>query len=153
MVAVTAWTEAKADRMIELYIDGMSTAAIGRAIGMSKNAVISKCHRVGLPARPSPIKGHATHAPRPTPQARQRAAQAVTAVRGDVVVVRLRAPAVTVFPMGALGSARTCQWIEGPAQGAHTAFCGHASAPGRSWCTTHTALVFPRPGAMREAAE
>ena len=150
MVAVTTWSDAKTDRMIELYIDGMSTAAIGREIGMSKNAVIRKCHRLGLPGRPSPIKGHATHAPRPTPQARKRAARAVTAP--------IYTPAPIHYPkplqiIGAIGSARTCQWIEGPAQGARTAFCGHASAPGRSWCDTHTAIVFTRPSAMREAAE
>lgn len=40
----------------ELWHEGISTAEIGRRLKISKNAVIGKAHRWGLPARPSPIR-------------------------------------------------------------------------------------------------
>ena len=36
--------------------EGHSTAEIGRRLGVSKNAVVGKAHRLDLPARPSPIR-------------------------------------------------------------------------------------------------
>ena len=50
------WTEERIERLGELWGDGLSAAKIGREIGCTKNAVISKAHRLGLSARPSPIK-------------------------------------------------------------------------------------------------
>lgn len=40
----------------KLWHEGISTAEIGRRLKISKNAVIGKAHRWGLPARPSPIR-------------------------------------------------------------------------------------------------
>lgn len=50
------WTDAMALRLRQLWHEGHSTAEIGRYLGFSKNAVISKAHRLDLPPRPSPIR-------------------------------------------------------------------------------------------------
>lgn len=50
------WTEETIARLKELWEQGLSTAEIGRQIGITKNAVVGKAHRLGLPARPSPIR-------------------------------------------------------------------------------------------------
>ena len=50
------WTDALGLRLRQLWEEGHSAAEIGRRIGFSKNAVISKAHRLDLPARPSPIR-------------------------------------------------------------------------------------------------
>ena len=39
----------------QLWAEGHSTAEIGRRIGVSKNSVVGKVHRLDLPSRPSPI--------------------------------------------------------------------------------------------------
>lgn len=45
------------NRLRTLWRDpGISTAAIGREFKLSKSAITGKAHRLGLPARPSPIK-------------------------------------------------------------------------------------------------
>src|SRR6202000_1439118 len=41
-------------RLRALWDEGLSTAEIGRRLGVSKNAVVGKAHRLGLPARLSP---------------------------------------------------------------------------------------------------
>ena len=49
------WDEKALDRLRKLWADGLSTIEIGRRLGCTKNAVIGKAHRIGLPGRPSPI--------------------------------------------------------------------------------------------------
>lgn len=55
-VAMTAeWTPERIAALIALWNEELSTAEIGRRLGITKNAVIGKVHRLGLPQRrPSP---------------------------------------------------------------------------------------------------
>jgi GcrA cell cycle regulator len=50
------WTDDTIVRLRDLWAQGLSTAEIGRRLGVSKNAVVGKAHRLNLPARPSPIR-------------------------------------------------------------------------------------------------
>ncbi|MBS0560659.1 MAG: GcrA cell cycle regulator [Proteobacteria bacterium] len=50
------WSEEVIGRLRVLWGEGHSTAEIGRRLGVSKNAVVGKAHRLDLPARPSPIR-------------------------------------------------------------------------------------------------
>lgn len=50
------WADETIIRLRELWSEGHSTAEIGRRLGVSKNAVVGKAHRLDLPARPSPIR-------------------------------------------------------------------------------------------------
>ena len=50
------WTDATVTRLRQLWADGYSTVGIGRHLGVSKNAVVGKAHRLDLPGRPSPIR-------------------------------------------------------------------------------------------------
>lgn len=50
------WTDCKIAQLRMLWPQGHSTAEIGRRIAVTKNAVVGKAHRLGLPSRPSPLK-------------------------------------------------------------------------------------------------
>ncbi|MCX8667749.1 GcrA cell cycle regulator [Acetobacteraceae bacterium B3987] len=50
------WTDELIARLKELWEQGLSTAEIGRQLSITKNAVVGKAHRLGLPPRPSPIR-------------------------------------------------------------------------------------------------
>lgn len=50
------WPLEKIDLLRSLWARGDSGAEIGRIMGISKNAVVGKAHRLRLPPRPSPIK-------------------------------------------------------------------------------------------------
>lgn len=50
------WSGEAIERLKALWAEGHSTAEIGRRMGISKNAVVGKAHRLNLPARPSPIR-------------------------------------------------------------------------------------------------
>jgi GcrA cell cycle regulator len=49
------WTPLKISALIALWNEGLSTSEIGNRLGVTKNAVIGKVHRLGLPKRNSPI--------------------------------------------------------------------------------------------------
>jgi GcrA cell cycle regulator len=50
------WNDDTIGRLRALWAEGLSTAEIGRRMGVSKNAVVGKAHRLNLAARPSPIR-------------------------------------------------------------------------------------------------
>ncbi|HEX8585216.1 MAG TPA: GcrA family cell cycle regulator [Allosphingosinicella sp.] len=68
-----SWTDERIDRLKELWTQGNTASQIAEELGgVSRNAVIGKAHRLGLQARPSPVKANepapaAAVAPPPTP--------------------------------------------------------------------------------------
>lgn len=50
------WTDSAIRLLTEQWSAGVPTAVIGLRLGITKNVVIGKAHRLGLPARKSPIK-------------------------------------------------------------------------------------------------
>lgn len=59
------WTEEAIGRLRTLWTEGHSTAEISRRLGVSKNAVVGKAHRLDLPSRPSPIRRDGPRRPAP----------------------------------------------------------------------------------------
>ena len=50
------WTPDHIKTLIALWNEGHTTSEIGARMGITKNAVVGKVHRLGLPKRGSPIK-------------------------------------------------------------------------------------------------
>ena len=63
--SANAWTEERLAQLRKLWDDGLSISQIGDALGVSRNAIAGKAHRMGLPKRPSPISKTATEAKKP----------------------------------------------------------------------------------------
>lgn len=57
------WTDDDIQRLRTLLAEGHSTAEIARRMGVSKNALVGKAHRLDLPGRPSPIRRSEAGAP------------------------------------------------------------------------------------------
>ena len=52
-----SWTEERIDRLKKMWQEGATASQIADELGgVSRNAVIGKAHRLGLEARPSPVK-------------------------------------------------------------------------------------------------
>ena len=52
-----SWTEERIERLKKMWQDGATASQIADELGgVSRNAVIGKAHRLGLEARPSPVK-------------------------------------------------------------------------------------------------
>jgi GcrA cell cycle regulator len=48
------WTDEKVKALVQLWESGQSITQIGKALGMTRNAVVGKAHRIGLAKRASP---------------------------------------------------------------------------------------------------
>ncbi|MSP00972.1 MAG: GcrA cell cycle regulator [Acetobacteraceae bacterium] len=57
------WSDEIIGQLRGLWAEGLSTAEIGRRLGVTKNAIVGKAHRLDLPARPSPIRRDPDAAP------------------------------------------------------------------------------------------
>ena len=59
-----SWTEERINRLKALWAEGATASQIAEDLGgVSRNAVIGKAHRLGLEARPSPVKPGEEKAP------------------------------------------------------------------------------------------
>ncbi len=91
------WPREKDDLPRSLWARGDSSSQIGRAMGITKNAVLGRAHRLRLPARPSPIKaGQRQYSVR-----RQGGDLARRAAAGVVIP-----PAPAATSLGAMGAPR-----------------------------------------------
>src|SRR4051812_23242717 len=132
------WTAEAIDQLRAYWAEGHSTAEIGRRMGISKNAVVGKAHRLNLDARPSPIRREAEAGERPAaqpppgggggpgppPPAPPR--RPPPPAREAVAIRRLEqpaaAPAAVVRPFQRI-STRTCCWPLGEPGTPEFRFC------------------------------
>jgi GcrA cell cycle regulator len=162
------WTEEAIATLRVLWAEGLSTAEIGRRMGISKNAVVGKAHRLNLPARPSPIRrvpGQALppRAPRTAPRpAMPRPMPMLPAARSPLGQIVGSAHAQMASPMGGqvrpvqtapapaprtapqrFGNASCC-WPIGEPGKAGFRFCGSGAIAGKPYCEEHAALAYVR---------
>jgi len=75
-----SWTDERIEQLKRLWGQGMTASQIADELGgVSRNAVIGKAHRLGLEARPSPVKGGETPSAPPAPPASAPVAEKVAA--------------------------------------------------------------------------
>ena len=162
------WPESRVQELRRLWDTGMSTAKIAFVMGVSKNGIVGKAHRLDLAGRPSPIKRgiqvtppqRAVRAPKQTlPELQESAVVAVCPapvpmVRPEVttaprpVAQPFRAPAPPVIRADAPAAPFTrsgclCQWIDGAARPWKTCDDPAVQGPeGWAWCAAHRAKVY-----------
>lgn len=106
-----SWTDERIDLLKSMWEKGMTASQIADELGgVSRNAVIGKAHRLGLKARPSPVKpGEEESAAPPPPRApaqprAQAAPKAASAAPTEVKPVNAPVPLPsTARPAGSQG--------------------------------------------------
>ncbi|QDH16659.1 GcrA family cell cycle regulator [Swingsia samuiensis] len=105
------WTDEAIARLRDLWSQGLSTAEIGRQLSITKNAVVGKAHRLGLPSRPSPIRSRKAkegETVEPTPRrkpAPRKTAKEVKAAADQTSVVSKKPSSGAEKPKEALAAA------------------------------------------------
>lgn len=152
--ARNGWTDAAVEVLKELWADGdLSAATIARRLGVTRNAVLGKVHRLGLSHRRTGPKPRAPRqpgpklpGPRPAPGSRQSGLQERPSQSAP-------APATDVGP-GLVAHLEDiprqgCHWPMGDPHAEDFRFCGRPAAVA-PYCDGHRVLAY-RPGGAKPA--
>ena len=106
------WTDDKIKKLKKLWTQGKATAEIAKNLGMSKNSIIGKVHRLNLSARPSPIKTEPVVKKKVVPKK-----------VGHIHLIDLKI--------------NTCRWPIGDPKEEDFHFCGEQTITGKPYCLAH----------------
>ncbi len=118
-----AWTAEKIKQLKKLWLKGKSTVEIGKELGISKNAVVGKVHRLELAARPSPIK---------------RETKKSTTPKQRIIKKDLKPQNITLMDL----KLNSCRWPIGDPKDDDFHFCGADSVTGKPYCAEHCKLAY-----------
>jgi GcrA cell cycle regulator len=148
------WNGDTIRRLRALWAEGHSTAEIGRRLGITKNAVVGKSRRLGLPARPPPIRrDRIEHAPPPRRlrgptlpdlQSLLRPAttqQTPTHTARAPAALPARLPAAVAVRIAPLGKDPCC-WPIGEPGTASFRLCDVPNEPGKPYCRDHCLVAY-----------
>jgi len=150
MASDNDWAEETIARLRALWDEGLSTAEIGRRMGLSKNAIVGKVHRLHLSPRPSPIlpKGSGS---RPSKHRRIRkdgpslpplrsVADGTTPLPPPTPIPAPAKPAAPVFVRRV--SRDPCCWPIGEPGTRGFRYCDDPAKPGKPYCAEHAEAAY-----------
>ncbi len=154
------WNDDTIARIRTLWAEGHSTAEIGRRMGVTKNAIVGKAHRLILPPRPSPIRRNPGEGHSPRPVAAKRASgPTLPSLEAAAPASR---PLPTARPMPVLrtvpaqprpaGRVSACCWPLGEPGTPTFRFCGDSAMQAKPYCAEHAALAYVKVRDRREGA-
>lgn len=123
------WTDEQVEELKRLWNEGLTTGDIGKALGVSKNAVVGKAHRLGLNSRPSPIRRDDDETAAPELPLK------------PVKTEKVKKPAEKLFTVNDLTHS-SCRWPVGDPKDADFHFCGKEALPDKPYCAEHAAIAY-----------
>ena len=160
--AAMAWTEKMVEDLKIMWKQGLTTGEIGKRLGVSKNSIVGKVHRLQLDARPSPIKKkdeeQENAAVAATAETKPAAVKAKTEKKTEP---REEKPAAAPQPVAEKPAVvrkniagdvkltdldnHTCRWPIGDPKDENFHFCGKKVRIGQTYCEEHAALAYVKP--------
>jgi GcrA cell cycle regulator len=162
---MSEWTSEMIERLRILWDEGHSTQQIANRMGVSKNSIVGKAHRLDLVSRPSPILERGSGA-KPKRQV----------IRGGIVAGSTLPPlsSASLRPIAVRPIAlpkhepevvrftrklTPCCWPIGTPGTRNFHFCDAASVPSKPYCVEHARIAYvkrpvterhftPQPGAL-----
>ena len=124
MTSKNIWNDTKLKELEDLWKQGHPISKIGEILGVSRNSVAGKAHRMGLPKRTSPISS------------KKKLSDQKYDEKNDKNIplkIKLR---------GVQWSRTKCCWPEGDPKQNDFKFCGQDIFPGRPYCDKHSLLAY-----------
>ena len=118
-----SWTEERLEKLRALWDKGLSISSIGEELGVTRNAIAGKAHRLGLKKRQSPI------AKKKAP-AKEVAVQVPEDLPLRLALRRLN------------WSRSKCVWPTGDPKHTDFNFCGQPILAGKPYCAEHCNEAF-----------
>ena len=120
------WDDQKLEKLKKLWDQGLPITKIGIEIGVSRNAIAGKAHRMGLPKRNSPISKSGD------PRKNQ-----VASLNENLKQLPLK-----ILLRDVEWSRNRCCWPIGDPKLPGFEFCGTSIVPGRPYCEEHSNLAY-----------
>ena len=169
-----AWTDEMVDELTKMWGKGLTTNEIAKALGVSKNSVVGKVHRLNLDARPSPIKKKEEEKPNkaknsplkekisskapvqsePSKEVKKSHAspkkeEEKPATEESVQIESKLSPNPTFHKNTCIKLAdldsHTCRWPIGDPRDDNFCFCGRHVKSGQTYCEEHAAIAYVKP--------
>ena len=126
MTSKNTWNDTKLKELEDLWKQGHPISKIGEMLGVSRNSVAGKAHRMGLPKRNSPIS---------------------SVKKENLPVEKNNENSNIELPLkiklrNVQWSRSKCCWPEGDPKQNNFKFCGQDIFPGRPYCDKHSMLAY-----------
>jgi len=129
------WTPDHIKILIAHWAEGLPTSEIGRRLGVTKNSVVGKVHRLGLKKRQSPIRQSASGTSSPK-KAKAKSKIATKTQAPTAQAPKVMRPTGEVVRLEQLTGSMCC-WPEGEPGTPDFFFCGEAAVPDKPYCASH----------------
>lgn len=148
------WTNDAIEQLRNLWADGHSATQIGARLGVSKNTVIGKAHRLKLPGRASPIRCRVPgeqgakqlgRLPAPKLADMKPPADCRGVVPGQAACAPVTLEESKSNPVGGPPRAvvrQLCCWPVGQPGSRNFRFCDAIAMAGKPYCKEHAALAY-----------
>lgn len=160
-----AWTDEMVEDLKKMWIEGLTTGEIGKRLGVSKNSIVGKVHRLDLTSRPSPIKKKEETSETPAKEvAPVKSSKETTSIKTpskkveeEVHTERTRAEQLSkdaqkdCVPDTKKHSGKamlvdldnhTCRWPIGDPKDENFHFCGKKVRIGQTYCDEHSSIAY-----------
>ena len=144
MATTNSWSPILIAKLRALLDRGLSTAAIGKRLGFTKNAIVGKINRLGLNNAKTAAKKAAKPVPKPAPKPvpkkpavakkESRASEAGTRARAE----RLMRQSAALMSL----KADQCRWPIGNPDTDDFRFCGEKCFAGKPYCFEHCKVAY-----------
>jgi GcrA cell cycle regulator len=139
------WTTERVDQLRRFVEAGFSCGQIAGEIGLTRNAVIGKIHRLGLWRRIDPALRAKTRPRRAAVFSQRRTLQVVFAAAGAASTAAADEAVDTTKRCSLLDlAAGKCRWPISDPGANDFCFCGNEAVGGFSYCVGHARLAYRR---------
>ena len=122
----SVWDKKNLERLKKLWDDGLPITKIGLELGVSRNSIAGKAHRLGLPKRNSPISKSGE------PRKNKSISNFETSKELPLKILLREVE----------WSRNRCCWPLGDPKLPGFSFCGTSIMPGRPYCEEHSNLAY-----------
>ena len=121
MSEILKWTDERLAQLKDLWNQGLSISQIGEKMGVSRNAIAGKVHRMQLPKRSSPIS--------------KSSKPAEVVVETEELPLRRSLRKIK-------WSRSKCAWPSGDPKTTEFSFCGAPILAGKPYCPEHCEMAY-----------
>ena len=147
-MTVATWTAERIEQLRHCVVTGLTCSEIAAEIGVSRNAVIGKIHRLGLSSgRPAGAQARdcPPRARRPRASTQRRMLQLAYAQKmprgGEPIVFDATVASAQPCSLVELAE-RKCRWPLGDPVKSDFAFCGNEAVGGFAYCIGHPRMAY-----------